>query len=152
MYKSGVYKCSNMASGSRTGYHSVRIVGWGEEYQNGRIVKYWVYALVTNSKILYRVYHEHTTFYTLVISNHSWKFPFNYFSEYTIFTSSPFKIFIIFTSQFSVKSLFILFLLSLKHTSPDINDNKMENRSTPDCFSVWRMWWYRVWLSEWYAF
>lgn len=42
MYRSGVYKCSNLASGSRTGYHSVRIVGWGEEYQNGRIVRYWV--------------------------------------------------------------------------------------------------------------
>lgn len=42
VYKSGVYKCSNVAAGSRTGYHSVRIVGWGEEYQNGRIVKYWV--------------------------------------------------------------------------------------------------------------
>lgn len=46
MYKSGVYRCSNLASGSRTGYHSVRIVGWGEEYQSGRIVKYWI---VSNS-------------------------------------------------------------------------------------------------------
>lgn len=42
MYKSGVYRCTNLASESRTGYHSVRILGWGEEYQNGKIVKYWV--------------------------------------------------------------------------------------------------------------
>lgn len=42
VYKSGVYRCSNMDPRSRTGYLSVRILGWGEEYQNGRIVKYWV--------------------------------------------------------------------------------------------------------------
>lgn len=42
MYESGVYKCSNVTEGSKTGYHSVRIVGWGEEQQNGKNVKYWV--------------------------------------------------------------------------------------------------------------
>ena len=44
MYESGVYRCSNLALGSKTGYHTVRIVGWGEEQQNGRTVKYWVGA------------------------------------------------------------------------------------------------------------
>lgn len=42
MYKSGVYNCPSLDSGSRTGYHSVRIVGWGEEYHNQALVKYWV--------------------------------------------------------------------------------------------------------------
>jgi len=42
MYESGVYKCSKLVSGSKTGYHAVRIVGWGEEQQNGKTVKYWV--------------------------------------------------------------------------------------------------------------
>ncbi|XP_050420957.1 tubulointerstitial nephritis antigen-like [Adelges cooleyi] len=46
IYKTGVYKCSSLASGSRTGYHAVRIVGWGEEYQGGKLVKYWI---VSNS-------------------------------------------------------------------------------------------------------
>lgn len=42
MYESGVYKCSKLVSGSKTGYHAVRIVGWGEEQQNGKTVEYWV--------------------------------------------------------------------------------------------------------------
>jgi len=42
MYESGVYKCSKLDLGSKTGYHTVRIVGWGEEQQNGKKVKYWV--------------------------------------------------------------------------------------------------------------
>ncbi|XP_029342962.1 uncharacterized peptidase C1-like protein F26E4.3 isoform X2 [Acyrthosiphon pisum] len=46
MYESGVYKCSKLDLGSKTGYHTVRIVGWGEEQQNGRTVKYWI---VSNS-------------------------------------------------------------------------------------------------------
>lgn len=46
MYESGVYKCSNVTEGSKTGYHSVRIVGWDEEQQNGKNVKYWI---VSNS-------------------------------------------------------------------------------------------------------
>ncbi|KAL5243909.1 hypothetical protein ACI65C_011319 [Semiaphis heraclei] len=46
MYESGVYKCSKLVSGSKTGYHAVRIVGWGEEQQNGKTVEYWI---VSNS-------------------------------------------------------------------------------------------------------
>ncbi|XP_060868555.1 uncharacterized peptidase C1-like protein F26E4.3 [Metopolophium dirhodum] len=46
MYESGVYRCSKLALGSKTGYHTVRIVGWGEEQQNGKTVKYWI---VSNS-------------------------------------------------------------------------------------------------------
>ncbi|XP_060840607.1 uncharacterized peptidase C1-like protein F26E4.3 isoform X2 [Rhopalosiphum padi] len=46
MYESGVYKCSNVTKGSKTRYHTVRIVGWGEEQQNGKTVKYWI---VSNS-------------------------------------------------------------------------------------------------------
>lgn len=50
-YKSGVYRCSNVDSRSRTGYLAVRILGWGEEYQNGKIVKYWV-CLATYGQII----------------------------------------------------------------------------------------------------
>lgn len=31
MYSSGIYKKTNLASNSVTGYHAVRIVGWGQE-------------------------------------------------------------------------------------------------------------------------
>jgi len=46
MYESGVYRCSNVTEGSKTAYHTVRIVGWGEEQKNGKTVKYWI---VSNS-------------------------------------------------------------------------------------------------------
>lgn len=46
MYESGVYKCSKLDLGSKTGYHTVRIVGWGEEHQNGKTVKYWVGSMM----------------------------------------------------------------------------------------------------------
>uniref|UniRef100_A0A1B6DDL1 SMB domain-containing protein n=1 Tax=Clastoptera arizonana TaxID=38151 RepID=A0A1B6DDL1_9HEMI len=44
MYKRGIYKCSKISGTHRTNYHSVRIVGWGEERQQRRIVKYWIVA------------------------------------------------------------------------------------------------------------
>ncbi|XP_012253666.1 uncharacterized peptidase C1-like protein F26E4.3 [Athalia rosae] len=45
VYKTGVYKHSRLAESQRTGYHSVRIVGWGEELSEyGPPVKYWVVA------------------------------------------------------------------------------------------------------------
>ncbi|KAK5647252.1 hypothetical protein RI129_002144 [Pyrocoelia pectoralis] len=41
-YRSGIYRHTNLATDDRTGYHSVRIVGWGEESDyHGRIQKYW---------------------------------------------------------------------------------------------------------------
>jgi hypothetical protein len=58
-YKTGIYKHSPLSSADRTGYHSVRIVGWGEEYTSQGIKKYWV-----------RLYYTKTTFiqYSIVIS------------------------------------------------------------------------------------
>ncbi|XP_046738484.1 tubulointerstitial nephritis antigen-like isoform X2 [Diprion similis] len=45
VYKSGIYRHSPRVESSRTGYHSVRIVGWGEEILSyGPPVKYWVVA------------------------------------------------------------------------------------------------------------
>lgn len=44
MYRSGVYQCSKITSGHRTSYHSVRIVGWGEERQWSGVVKFWIAA------------------------------------------------------------------------------------------------------------
>lgn len=42
-YQGGIYKHSDISAVDRTGYHSVRIVGWGEEQDYyGRVRKYWV--------------------------------------------------------------------------------------------------------------
>ncbi|XP_054270596.1 tubulointerstitial nephritis antigen-like [Macrosteles quadrilineatus] len=46
-YRSGVYQCpSDMKSRRPENYHAVRVIGWGEEVQGGRLVKYWI---VSNS-------------------------------------------------------------------------------------------------------
>jgi len=46
-YRNGVYQCPRDMRGRRgDNYHAVRVVGWGEEVQNGRVVKYWI---VSNS-------------------------------------------------------------------------------------------------------
>lgn len=42
MYRGGVYKKSGLRPGERTGYHSVRLIGWGEEFHEGEMLKYWV--------------------------------------------------------------------------------------------------------------
>jgi len=42
MYRNGVYQKSSLQTAQRVGYHSVRIVGWGESFVQGRNVKYWV--------------------------------------------------------------------------------------------------------------
>lgn len=44
MYAGGVYKKSGLRPAERMGYHSVRITGWGEEFIEGRMVKYWLVA------------------------------------------------------------------------------------------------------------
>jgi len=44
MYSSGIYKHTDLTNSDRTGYHSVRIVGWGEEYSYNGITKYWKVA------------------------------------------------------------------------------------------------------------
>lgn len=43
-YKSGIYKHSRSSELYRTGYHSVRIIGWGEEQIHRSPVKYWLVA------------------------------------------------------------------------------------------------------------
>jgi len=43
IYKSGVYRHSRSAELHDSGYHSVRIIGWGEEEsERGPPLKYWV--------------------------------------------------------------------------------------------------------------
>ena len=41
-YREGIYQHSRYDSSRQFGYHAVRILGWGEDYHNGRLVKYWV--------------------------------------------------------------------------------------------------------------
>lgn len=43
-YKGGIYRCSSLSSSDRTGYHAVRIIGWGEEFTGGQLSKYWIVA------------------------------------------------------------------------------------------------------------
>nr|CAD7608677.1 unnamed protein product [Timema genevievae] len=45
VYRSGVYRQTMLGATHRTGYHSVRILGWGEEVNRaGETVKYWLVA------------------------------------------------------------------------------------------------------------
>lgn len=41
-YNRGIYKHTDLSEAHRTGYHSVRIVGWGEEYTHSGVQKFWV--------------------------------------------------------------------------------------------------------------
>lgn len=41
-YQSGIYRHSRTAEIFESGYHSVRIIGWGEDYHRGALIKYWV--------------------------------------------------------------------------------------------------------------
>ncbi|XP_047347690.1 uncharacterized peptidase C1-like protein F26E4.3 isoform X2 [Vespa velutina] len=44
IYQSGIYRHSRTAEMYESGYHSVRIIGWGEDYHRGALVKYWIVA------------------------------------------------------------------------------------------------------------
>jgi Papain family cysteine protease len=44
VYKSGVYQQSAAANRTGSGWHSVKIVGWGEERKHHETVKYWIVA------------------------------------------------------------------------------------------------------------
>lgn len=47
MYRGGIYQHSRLGVAHRTGYHSVRIVGWGEETGiDGQPIKYWVRTIL----------------------------------------------------------------------------------------------------------
>jgi hypothetical protein len=59
-YESGIYVHSPLFECYQSGYHSVRIIGWGEEPSpiNGRSMKFWVSALykLENDYLLYFTY------------------------------------------------------------------------------------------------
>jgi hypothetical protein len=42
LYRGGVYHHSDYGAEASSGYHSVRIVGWGEDVTRGEPIKYWV--------------------------------------------------------------------------------------------------------------
>lgn len=49
-YESGIYRHSaaSTAADERAGYHSVRLIGWGEERHGYDVTKYWVsYSLAS---------------------------------------------------------------------------------------------------------
>lgn len=41
-YKNGIYRHTDLSLEHRTGYHSVKIIGWGEEVTRNGVEKYWV--------------------------------------------------------------------------------------------------------------
>lgn len=41
-YRRGIYKHSAASRAEASGFHSVRLVGWGEEYTGYAPTKYWV--------------------------------------------------------------------------------------------------------------
>lgn len=43
-YRGGIYRRSEFGSPAK-GFHSVRLIGWGEESFGGRTQKYWVRIL-----------------------------------------------------------------------------------------------------------
>ncbi|CAG0881819.1 unnamed protein product [Darwinula stevensoni] len=44
MYRGGIYSATRLRPSQPTGFHAVRIVGWGEDYVNGSPKKYWLVA------------------------------------------------------------------------------------------------------------
>lgn len=46
VYNKGIYRKSQFVDEIAKGFHSVRLIGWGEEAFNGRAEKYWI---ATNS-------------------------------------------------------------------------------------------------------
>jgi len=44
MYQSGIYRYTGLGEARQVGYHSVRIVGWGEDSYRQTSSKYWVVA------------------------------------------------------------------------------------------------------------
>ena len=51
LYRSGVYRYSGTNSQQRSGYHSVRIVGWGVDSSKRIPTKYWV-SIINYQSIL----------------------------------------------------------------------------------------------------
>lgn len=43
-YRSGIYKHSGANRGEASGFHSVRLIGWGEERSGYTTTKYWVHS------------------------------------------------------------------------------------------------------------
>lgn len=43
-YSSGIYRKSNYGDNTLSGYHSVRLIGWGEEKNCDHVTKYWIAA------------------------------------------------------------------------------------------------------------
>lgn len=41
-YESGIYRHSAASRAEPTGFHSVRLIGWGEERSSFTTTKYWV--------------------------------------------------------------------------------------------------------------
>ena len=58
LYREGVYRSSNQhLQDQRSGYHSVRIVGWGVDSTQSEPVKYWVriYSHLGTVKVIFGV-------------------------------------------------------------------------------------------------
>ena len=42
LYSTGIYSRSSFGADERSGFHSVRLIGWGEKHDGVNTIKYWV--------------------------------------------------------------------------------------------------------------
>lgn len=42
LYSTGIYQHSSFGADERSGFHSVRLIGWGEIHDGLNTIKYWV--------------------------------------------------------------------------------------------------------------
>lgn len=76
-YESGVYRHSDIAEHYDSGYHSVRIIGWGEEPSSHRAppLKYWVivylciFILLDHCPLLITLLPKFSKFLQLVVNS-----------------------------------------------------------------------------------
>lgn len=61
-YRSGIYKRSVANRGDLSGFHSVRLVGWGEEQSGYSTTKYWVNSIRCVRKLRSIKFHSYRVF------------------------------------------------------------------------------------------
>lgn len=67
-YRHGIYKHSAASRAEASGFHSVRLVGWGEEFTGYSLTKYWVSSDLSSTPLSDRF---HLLFCSQIAAN-SW--------------------------------------------------------------------------------
>lgn len=58
VYRNGIYRRSNYGDNEAKGFHSVRLVGWGEESFGYSTTKYWVRWTDINFQTILESFHK----------------------------------------------------------------------------------------------